>query len=67
MGLGIYRIYLIMRLDSRRKKDVAWLDVTTFKDMKVGDQVNLEIDVLARYMEGLLSSRSDLLSGKQGK
>jgi len=40
------------------------LDVTTFKDMKVGDQVNLEIDVLARYMEGLLSSRSDLLSGK---
>ena len=32
------------------------LDVTTFKDMKVGDQVNLEIDVLARYMEGLLSS-----------
>ncbi len=29
------------------------LDVTTFGDMKVGDKVNLEVDLIARYLDRL--------------
>ena len=32
-------------------------EVTTFGDLKSGDAVNLEIDMLARYMQRMLSSR----------
>ena len=33
-------------------------DETTIKDFHVGRKVNLEVDVLARYMERLLTSQS---------
>lgn len=34
------------------------LQVTTLRHLKTGDQVNLEIDLIARYCERLLSTRS---------
>jgi riboflavin synthase len=30
------------------------LEATTFGDVRVGDPVNLEVDVVAKYVEGLL-------------
>lgn len=33
------------------------LDNTTLKERQIGDQVNLEVDVLAKYVESLLKSR----------
>lgn len=33
------------------------LDVTTLRDAKAGDRVNLEVDVIAKYVERLLASR----------
>jgi len=38
------------------------IEVTTFKNLKVGDSVNLEVDVIARYVESLLFSRGNLFS-----
>lgn len=37
-------------------------EVTTFGDLKSGDAVNLEIDMLARYMQRMLSSRHGVKS-----
>lgn len=37
-------------------------EVTTFGDLKPGDAVNLEIDMLARYMQRMLSSRHGVKS-----
>lgn len=34
------------------------LEVTTFGDLAVGDRVNVEVDVLAKYVERLLEARS---------
>ena len=41
------------------------IEVTTFKDMGVGGLVNLEVEVLARYIESLLSSRNISISGEK--
>ena len=41
------------------------IGVTTFKDLKVEDPVNLEVDILARYIESLLSSRNISISGEK--
>ena len=37
------------------------LEKTTLKNIKVGDKVNLEIDILARYLERLLEYKDDKL------
>lgn len=34
-------------------------DVTTLGDLKVGDQVHIEVDLIARYLERLLSGESE--------
>lgn len=34
-------------------------DVTTFRDVRVGDTVNLEVDVIAKYVEQLLNAGID--------
>jgi riboflavin synthase len=36
------------------------LKVTTLGELKIGDQVNIEIDVIARYIERLMPSHSDI-------
>ena len=41
------------------------IEVTTFKDMGVGGLVNLEVDVLARYIESLLFSRKISIPGEK--
>jgi riboflavin synthase len=33
------------------------MDVTTFKNLKVGDRVNIEFDMLGKYVEKLLKAR----------
>jgi riboflavin synthase alpha subunit len=34
------------------------MSVTTFKNLAVGDRVNLEFDMIGKYVERLLKSRS---------
>jgi riboflavin synthase len=36
------------------------LKVTTLGELKIGDQVNIEIDVIARYIERLMPGHSDI-------
>jgi riboflavin synthase len=40
------------------------LEVTTLGELKVGDGVNIEIDVIARYLERLMPSLTDSLAFK---
>ncbi len=35
------------------------LEVTTLKEKKIGDMLNLEVDVVARYLEKLVSNKDD--------
>ena len=35
------------------------LDITTLSDKRIGDKVNLEVDVVARYLEKLIGNRDD--------
>jgi len=32
------------------------VEVTTLRDVKAGDKVNLEVDMIARYVERMLST-----------
>jgi len=36
------------------------LEVTSLRDARVGDPVNLEVDVIAKYVERLLAARGGL-------
>ena len=53
--------------DSRFKVNLVphTLAVTTLEDLRAGDRVNLEVDLLARYLERLMSSAGE--SGKEGE
>jgi riboflavin synthase len=35
------------------------VEVTTLKNVKAGDKVNLEVDLIARYVERMLSTSQD--------
>ncbi|AXF19904.1 riboflavin synthase [Burkholderia pyrrocinia] len=42
------------------------IEMTTLRHLKAGDQVNLEVDIIARYVERMLSTTSQALSRTGG-
>ncbi|HHB75680.1 MAG TPA: riboflavin synthase [Desulfobulbus sp.] len=42
------------------------LSVTTLGDLKIGDRVNLEVDIIGKYVEKLLAEQSTPLSRESG-